>query len=70
MPKSLATVRDEFVDFLKGAFVEQELDALAGGELAFLVLARAAFRAAAGFGKLIATLQFGKLLLQVHSEGL
>jgi hypothetical protein len=36
-------VGDELVEFFEGAFVEQQFDALAGGELAFFVLALAAF---------------------------
>ena len=35
---------DEFVGFLEGAGIEQELDAFAGGELAGAVLAFAALR--------------------------
>ena len=50
MPKSWRLVADELVEFLEGAFVEQQVDALARAELAFLVLALAALRAAAGFG--------------------
>ena len=43
-------VADELVEFLEGAFIEQQVDALAGAELAFLVLAGVALRASAGFG--------------------
>ena len=53
-----AAMRDEFVDFFEGAFVEQQVDALARGELAFLVLAVAPFLAAALFGGLVARAQF------------
>ena len=38
-----AAVADQLVDFLEGAFVEQQIDALAGGQFAFGVLAGAAF---------------------------
>ena len=45
-----AAVRDQLVEFLEGALVEQQFDALARGELAFLVLAGAALRASALLG--------------------
>ncbi len=41
---------DELVGLLEGAFVEEEVDALAGGELAGFVLALAALGASALFG--------------------
>ena len=44
----------KFVGLLEGAFVEQEVDALAGGELAGLLLAGAALGAAALFGDRVA----------------
>ena len=53
-----AAVADEFVDFFEGAFVEQEVDAFAGGELAFFVLALAAFCAASCFGGGVAAAEF------------
>ena len=53
-----AAVGDQLVEFLEGAFVEQQLDALAGGELALLVLARAALRPAALLGGRVAPPQF------------
>jgi hypothetical protein len=37
-------MRDQLVELLEGVLVEQQFDALAGAELAFLVLAGAAFR--------------------------
>jgi hypothetical protein len=43
-------VPHEFVELLEGAFIEQQVHALARAELAFLVLALAAFCAAASFG--------------------
>ena len=58
---------DELVGLFEGAFVEQELDALAGRHLALLVFAGAALFAAAGFGERVATLQFGQLLFQIHA---
>ena len=48
-PEIVAAVRDKFVEFLECAFVEQQRDALARREFAGLVLALAAFGAAAGF---------------------
>ena len=39
-----AAVRDQLVELFEGAFVEQQLDALARGELAFLMLPLAALR--------------------------
>ena len=53
-----AAVADQLVDFLKRAFVEQQIDALARGEFSFLVLPRAAFLAASGFGDGVAAAQF------------
>ena len=58
MPKSVAAVGDELVGLFEGAFVEQQLDALAGGELAVLVLALAAFGATALLGQGVAAFQF------------
>ena len=63
-----AAVRDQFVGLFECAFVEQELDALAGGHLALLVFAGAALFSASGFGECVATLQFGQLLLKVHAR--
>ena len=62
-----AAVGDELVGLFEGAFVEEEFDALAGGHLALLVFARAAFFASAGFGERVAPLQFGQLLFEVHA---
>src|SRR6185369_12393559 len=45
-----AAMRDELVGLLEGAFVEQELDALARRHLTFFMLALAAFGTASGFG--------------------
>ena len=59
---------DELVGLFEGAFVEQELDALAGRHLALLVLARAALFAAASFGQRVAALQFGQFLFQIHGR--
>jgi len=39
---------DELVEFFEGAFVEEEMDAFAGGELSVGVLAGLALGAAAG----------------------
>ena len=54
-----AAVGDELVEFLEGAFVEQQIDAFAGGEFAGLVLALAAFGAAAFFGCGVAAAELG-----------
>ena len=53
-----AAVGDELVDLFEAALVEQEQDALAGGELAFAVLAIAALRASALFGESVAAVEF------------
>ena len=62
-----AAVGDEFVGLFEGAFVEQELDALAGEHLALLVLVGVALLASAGFGEGVAALEFGEFLLEVHA---
>ncbi len=49
MPKSLHAMANEFVELLERAFIEQQVNSFARGELARLVLAFAAFGAAAGF---------------------
>ncbi len=51
-----AAVRDHLVGLFEGAFVEKELDALAGEHLALLVLVRVALLASAGFGEGVAAL--------------
>jgi len=43
-------MRDQLVSFFERALVEQELNALAGGHLTFLVLTFAPFGSAAVFG--------------------
>src|SRR5262249_2646416 len=45
-----AAMADKFVELFEGAFVEQQIDALACSQLAGLVLALAALRATASFG--------------------
>ena len=62
----VAAVRDQLVGLLEGAFVEQELDALARRHLAFLVLLLAALFPAAFFGQVIALLEFLEFLFQIH----
>jgi hypothetical protein len=47
-------VRDQLVDFLERALVKQELDSFARGELALLMLARAAVRSSALLGSRVA----------------
>ena len=59
-------MRDQLVGFLEGAFVEQELDALACLHLAIFMLTGAALLAAALLGEGIALFQLGQFLLQVH----
>ncbi len=56
-PEVRAAVLDEHVPFLEGAVVQQQFDALARGELAFLVLRLDALRAAALAGLLALFLQ-------------
>jgi hypothetical protein len=46
-PEIAAPVRDQFVDFFEGAGIEQEIHALAGGQLAGRVLPLHASLAAA-----------------------
>jgi hypothetical protein len=46
----LAAVGDELVELLERGFIEEELDPLAGGKLAFFMLPFAAVGAATGFG--------------------
>ncbi len=53
-------VGDELVRLLEGAGIEQQLNALAGGELAGAVLALAAFGAAGLFGQGVAAFQFSE----------
>ena len=54
----VAVMADQLVGFLEGAFVEQQIDAFARGELAFGVLAGAALVSATRFGGRVAALQF------------
>jgi hypothetical protein len=56
--KVMALVADQFIGFLEGGFVEQQVDAFARGEFAFGVLARAALFSAACFGGGVAALEF------------
>jgi hypothetical protein len=51
-------VTDELVEFLKAAFVEEEVDAFAGGEFTFFVLTLAAFGTTACFGIGMAAAEF------------
>ena len=52
--KIVAAMANQLVHLLKRAFVQQQVDAFARGKLAFVVLARAAFRASTGFGRGVA----------------
>jgi hypothetical protein len=49
---------DEFVEFFKSAFVEQEFDAFAGGKLAFAVLPLRTLGSAAFFGARVTPPEF------------
>ncbi len=60
-----AAVLDEHVELLEGAFIEEEIDAFAGGELAARMLGGDALFTAAGAGDLAARFQLFKNL--VHS---
>jgi len=51
-------VAHKFIGFLKGAFVEEQIDAFARGKLAFGVLAGATLLSTARFGGCVAALQF------------
>ena len=62
----VAAVRDQLVGLFEGALVEQKLDALARRHLAFFVLALAALRASAFFGKLVALFQFCNFFFEIH----
>jgi len=51
-------VADQLAGFCESVFVEQQVDALAGGEFALLVLAGAAFLATSGIGRGVAAAEF------------
>ena len=53
-------VPHQLVHFLEGAFVEQQIDALARRQLAFRVLPLHALLAATGFGIGVAAAHFGE----------
>jgi hypothetical protein len=59
-----AAVSDQFIELFEGAFIEQQLDALAGGEFAFAVLTGAAVVATTQFGGGVTAAEFLEL---VHS---
>ena len=63
-----AAVTDEGVEFFEGAFVEEEVDALAGGEFAVTALAFEAIGATAEFGIGAAAFEFGDRILVSHHE--
>jgi hypothetical protein len=56
----VAAVPDQLIGFNEGAFVQQQIDAFAGGELAFGVLALTASFAASGFSAGVTAAQFVK----------
>lgn len=53
-----AVVADELVEFFEGPFVEEEMDALAGGEFAVGVLAGLALGATSGEGGGLSAAEF------------
>ena len=57
-PEVAAAVRDELVQLLEGAGIEQQFDALAGGQLAGRVLAFETIRAAAELGAAFQVLEY------------
>jgi hypothetical protein len=63
-PEVEAAVRDELVEFFEGTGIEQEIDAFAGRELARVVLALPALRAAAEFG---AAFEIGEDLVRLQA---
>ena len=65
-----AAVRNQLIGLFKGAFIEQEIDALTGRHLALFVLASTALFTAARFRQRVTTLQFGQFLFEVHKGGL
>ena len=58
-----AAVRDQLVDFLERAGIEEELDSLARGQFAGVMLALLPLRAAA---QLRAALEIGEHVLRIH----
>jgi hypothetical protein len=54
----MTLVADQLIGFLERGFVEQQVDAFAGGEFTFGVLARAAFFSTARFGGGVAAIEF------------
>ena len=61
-------MRYEAVEFLEAAFVEQQVDAFAGGEFAGFVLALDALGATAGLGRGIAFFEFREFLFESHAR--
>jgi hypothetical protein len=57
-------VLDQLVHLVERAFVEQKIDALAGGELAFFVLAFAALGTSALFGGRVAAAELFQTIHQ------
>ena len=54
---------DKLVELFKCSFVEEQLNTLAGGELAFLVLLLSTFETTADFRFFIAAVQFFKAIV-------
>jgi hypothetical protein len=62
-------VADKFVEFFEGAFVQKQIDAFAGAELALFVLAFAALRAAARFGFRVSFAEFFEAIVMLARRG-
>jgi hypothetical protein len=56
-------VADELVELFEGALIEEQVDALAGAELALLVFALATLGTAARFGFVAAPAKFGEAIV-------
>src|SRR5260370_12685555 len=65
-----ATVRDQLVGLFEGAFIEQELDALARRHLSLAMLALPALGAPARLGDGIAALELDESLFKIHVDRL
>lgn len=63
-----AAVADEGVELFEGAFVEEEVDALAGSHLAVAALAFETIGASAEFGIGAAAFEFGDRIIVSHHE--
>ena len=66
MPKSTLTMPHKFIEFFKRSFVEEKVHSFARGELAGLVFALTALRAAAGFRLGVQALQMFEFVFVRH----